>query len=91
MTLEPLTAVDFPKEADRLNCGCYAVRIHAPESAQRVEVAFNQGKWRPCLKRNGFWWFDWTIRWPGEHEIAARAVWPDGSHSHSAPIHCYVP
>lgn len=91
MSLEPLTGVDCPHEAERLNVGQYAIRVHAPESAQRVEVCFNQGRWRVCRKDGSYWWFDWSIRWPGEHEIAARAVWPDGSHSHSAPVHCYVP
>lgn len=70
-------SVDFPTQNEVITGADYTVRVSAPEEG-RVEVAFDQGDWRPCRRSAAFWWCDWSGYGDGEHEVVLRFVAADG-------------
>lgn len=71
-------SVDFPRQYQTIVGSEYTFRISAPENARSVEIAVDQGDWRPCRPAVGYWWFDWTGYDDGEHEAVARLVTAEG-------------
>ncbi|NNN05762.1 MAG: hypothetical protein HKL90_07660 [Elusimicrobia bacterium] len=71
-------SVDFPRQYQTIVGMTYTFRISAPESARSVEIAVDQGDWRPCRPAVGYWWFDWSGYDEGEHEAVARFVTAEG-------------
>lgn len=70
-------SIDFPAQGEVITGADYTVRVSAPEAGS-VEVAFNQGDWRPCRRSAAFWWCDWSGYSDGEHEVVARLVTDEG-------------
>ena len=70
--------VDFPRQSETVGSVDYTIRVDAPEDAQKVEVAVDQGEWRPCRRSSGYWWHDWSGYEDGEHEVVARLVCAHG-------------
>lgn len=75
---EARVSVDFPSESERISPFGYTIRVGAPEDCL-AEVSIDGGDWQPCRRDVGYWWFDWMSYAPGEHEVLARAVLPDGT------------
>jgi hypothetical protein len=65
--------IDFPIENEVVSGLDYAIRIGASKDGF-VELALNDGEWRPCRFSSGYWWFDWGYFTPGEYKISARLV-----------------
>lgn len=75
---ESLVTVDYPCESERIAPFGYTIRVGAPEPCQ-AQVSIDRGDWQLCRRDAGYWWFDWMDYAPGEHEVSARAVLPDGT------------
>jgi hypothetical protein len=78
-------SVDYPRQGEKISGESYTFRVTAPEDVQTVEVAVDQGDWRPCRQSAGNWWCDWSGYEDGEHEIAARIVTAEGREVSSEP------
>ena len=83
-------SVEYPRQGETIASADYTFRINAPEDVQRVEVAINQGDWRPCRQSAGFWWCDWSGYENGEHEITARLVTAEGRVVSAEPHEFFV-
>jgi hypothetical protein len=83
-------SVDYPRQGEKIPGSCYTFRINAPEDVQNVEVAVDQGDWRPCRQSAGYWWCDWSGYENGEHEITARLVTAEGRPVSSEPHEFFV-
>ena len=83
-------SVDYPRQGEVIAGACYAFRISAPQDVQKVEVAVDQGDWRPCRQAEGYWWSDWSGYEDGEHEITARLVSNEGRAVSSEPHEFFV-
>ena len=77
--------LDYPVQGDTISGRDYTVRISAPEGTKLVEVAVDQGQWKPCRQAAGYWWYDWSGYEAGEHEIVARSNTPEGRTLRSEP------
>jgi hypothetical protein len=66
-------SVDFPKTAERVALGEYAIRVSAEEGAV-VEVSIDDDAWLPCRRASGFWWRDWSGYAAGPHSVFARVT-----------------
>ncbi|MEK7390011.1 MAG: hypothetical protein AAB036_09960 [Elusimicrobiota bacterium] len=83
MDIKPL--IDFPREGETISSAEYTFRINAPEAAQRVEIAVDQGEWLTCRQSTGYWWCDWSGYDNGPHEIVSRLITADGKTTLSQP------
>jgi hypothetical protein len=82
--------IDYPVESEKINSFHYAVRIGASSDGY-VEVSFNNGEWMPCRFNSGYWWFDWADLNPGDYNLIARLVTPQGSTIlETAPRKCKI-
>ena len=72
----PITAINHPKEGEKVSRGHYAFNIGA-SGASRVEVSVNNGPWQPCRESLGIWWHDWTASKPGDYTLRSRAYGAD--------------
>jgi hypothetical protein len=82
-------SVDFPRQGERINSANYTFRISAPGDV-KVEVAVDQGDWKPCRQAAGYWWYDWSGYENGEHEITARLVSNTGRAVNAEPHEFFV-
>ncbi|MDE2489378.1 MAG: hypothetical protein KGM24_00925 [Elusimicrobia bacterium] len=83
--LEIRPEIDYPQQDETVNSRHYSFRVTAPDAADEVSVAINQGDWKPCRRASGYWWYDWTGFEPGEYEIVSRARARDGRWLISTP------
>jgi hypothetical protein len=73
-----------------VRCPVYTVRVAAPDKARGVDVAVDQGAWRPCRRSVGYWWYDWSGYTSGEHEMIARVRMRDGEVVTSEPHEFFI-
>jgi hypothetical protein len=64
--------IEYPKKDEVIGHPSYSFQIGAIPAAMRVDVAIDQGDWKPCRESLGLWWYDWSGYDSGEHEIVAR-------------------
>ena len=83
-------AVDFPAQNEKIISDEYTFRVDAPLDCAAVEIAVDQGPWRPCRSASGYWWHDWFGYDDGEHEIAARLTTAEGTTVTSEPHEFFV-
>ena len=67
-------SIDYPQEDETIISSHYTFRIKAPLNAEKVEVCIDGAPWQLCRYSSGFWWFDWSDYFSGEHEIVARIL-----------------
>lgn len=67
-------SIDYPQEDETITSPHYTFRIKAPLNAEKVEVCVDGAPWQLCRYSSGFWWFDWSGYFSGEHEIVARIL-----------------
>jgi hypothetical protein len=63
--------IDFPKEAEKVLPGHYAVRITA-RPGYDVEINTGGTEWWPCRESVGHFWFDWWPSKPGRTTLSLR-------------------
>jgi|SRR3569832_2595938 len=83
-------SIDFPLQGDTITGADYTVRVSAPLDSRQVEIAVDQGAWKPCRQASGFWWFDWAGYESGEHELVARLVTAEGRTISTEPHEFFV-
>lgn len=71
-------SIDYPRQGETITGAGYTFRVSAPLDSRVVEVAIDQGPWKPCREASGFWWFDWSGYESGEHQLVARLVTAEG-------------
>ena len=67
-------SIDYPQEDETITSPHYTFRIKAPLNAEKVEVCVDGAPWQLCRYSSGFWWYDWSGYFSGEHEIVARIL-----------------
>jgi hypothetical protein len=83
-------ALDFPQQGEKITSPSYTIRVSAPESARKVEVAIDQGPWRACRKDGIHWWYDWDQYDDGEHEAITRIETQEGARFNSEAREFFV-
>lgn len=83
-------SVDFPEQGEKITSPRYALRLSVPEGVKRVDVAIDQGDWKPCRNTGGHWWYDWSGYESGEHEVVSRIETEEGLRISSEPREFFV-
>lgn len=74
VSISDKATIDYPREEERVTSAHYTFRIAAPMNAEKVEVCVDGAPWQLCRYSGGFWWYDWSGYFSGEHEIVARVL-----------------
>ena len=81
-------SVDYPREAEPVSAGHYAIRVSAI-GAQEAQVQADGEGWCCCREAVGHFWLDWWPK-PGRRLIEARARVGKGRWAKSAARACLV-
>lgn len=73
-TMTDKPTIDYPREDEQVASAHYTFRISAPMNAEKVEVCVDGAPWQLCRYSGGYWWYDWSGYFSGEHEIVARVL-----------------
>lgn len=68
----PTLSLDYPRQGERIESPFYTIRLSAPRDARCVEVSIDGGEWLPCREALGYYWYDWSGYYEGDHEIEGR-------------------
>ncbi len=85
-----MLAVEYPRQGEKVASSIYSVRVHAPESAKRVGISIDQGRWKSCRPAVGYWWYDWEGYENGEHQIVVSMETEAGTRIISEPHEFFV-
>ncbi|MBI5624939.1 MAG: hypothetical protein HY924_14280 [Elusimicrobia bacterium] len=63
--------IESPLPGERILFRCPPVMVRAGREGP-VEVSIDDGPWRRCEHRMGYWWLRWQFNRPGRHHVVAR-------------------